>query len=52
MHVPRVLARGVGATLGRQSGALLNPLLAAEQLQRLPTRFLTGQFVAARARRL
>jgi SAM-dependent methyltransferase len=39
MHVPRVLARL----------APLRLLLAAEALSRLPTRYLTGQFVAVRA---
>jgi SAM-dependent methyltransferase len=41
MHVPRVavLALGRGA----------RELMALERLERLPTRFLTGQFVAARA---
>jgi SAM-dependent methyltransferase len=45
MHVPRVLAGALGS-LGLAS---LRPLLAAEALSRLPTRRLTGQFIAARA---
>ena len=41
MHVPRVIALAVG----RGTGALI----AFERLGRFPTRFLTGQFIAARA---
>jgi SAM-dependent methyltransferase len=48
MHVPRVLARGL-APLGEER--LLAPLVACEALGRLPTRYVTGQFVAALARR-
>jgi SAM-dependent methyltransferase len=42
MHVPRVLA-----TAARRRGP--RSLLAFERLSRLPTRYFTGQFVAARA---
>jgi SAM-dependent methyltransferase len=45
MHAPRVLAGALGS-LGWSS---LRPLLAIEALSRLPTRRLTGQFIAARA---
>jgi SAM-dependent methyltransferase len=45
MHVPRVLA-GALRSIGLGS---LRPLLAVEALSRLPTRRLTGQFIAARA---
>jgi SAM-dependent methyltransferase len=41
MHVPRVAALALGR------GA--RELMALERLERLPTRFLTGQFIAARA---
>jgi SAM-dependent methyltransferase len=44
MHVPRVLAG-----LSRRTRPLPRPLIAAERLARAPTRYLTGQFVAARA---
>lgn len=44
LHVPRVVARGLRPPL--------RLLLAAEGLERWPTRFVTGQFVAARARKL
>jgi SAM-dependent methyltransferase len=43
LHVPRLAARALRPPL--------RLLLAAERLERWPTRFLTGQFVAARARR-
>jgi SAM-dependent methyltransferase len=43
MHAPRLAARALRPPL--------RFLLAAERLERWPTRFLTGQFVAARARR-
>jgi SAM-dependent methyltransferase len=43
MHAPRLAARVVRPPL--------RLLLAAERLERWPTRFVTGQFVAARARR-
>jgi len=46
MHVPRVLVRLLAPVLRTRTRA---PLLAAERLGRLPTRMLTGQFVAARA---
>jgi SAM-dependent methyltransferase len=48
MHVPRVLARGL-APLGEPR--VLGALVACEGLGRLPTRYVTGQFVAALARR-
>jgi SAM-dependent methyltransferase len=48
MHVPRVLMRAL-APLGEER--VLRPLVACEGLGRLPTRYLTGQFVAALARR-
>jgi SAM-dependent methyltransferase len=41
MHVPRVIALAVGRGM--------DTMLGFERLGRLPTRFLTGQFVAARA---
>ena len=41
MHVPRVIALAVGARHGHDA--------RLERLGQLPTRFLTGQFVAARA---
>jgi SAM-dependent methyltransferase len=44
MHVPRVLAG-----LSRRTSPLPRSLIAAERLARAPTRYLTGQFVAARA---
>ena len=44
MHVPRVLARGL-RPLGEER--VLRGLLRAERLGRLPTRFVTGQFVVA-----
>jgi SAM-dependent methyltransferase len=44
MHVPRVLAG-----LSRRTRPLPRSLIAAERLARAPTRYLTGQFVAARA---
>jgi len=43
LHVPRVAARALRPPL--------RLLVAAERLGRWPTRYLTGQFVAARARR-
>jgi SAM-dependent methyltransferase len=46
MHVPRLLAAAVAvASKGRGQRVLV----ACEQLSRLPTRYWTGQFVAARA---
>jgi SAM-dependent methyltransferase len=44
LHAPRLAARVLRPPL--------RALLAAERLERWPTRFLTGQFVAARARKL
>ena len=46
MHFPRIVARLIGAIGGRR---LLGLLMSFEMLGRLPTRALTGQFVAARA---
>ena len=43
MHVPRVIALAVGRGM--------DTMLGLERLGQLPTRFLTGQFVAARAMR-
>lgn len=47
MHVPRLLVLVLGALLPRQP--LLALLVACERLERLPTRYLTGQFAAVRA---
>jgi SAM-dependent methyltransferase len=47
MHVPRVLAQPV-ASLARR-GRTIPFLMSFEQLDRWPLRYLTGQFVAARA---
>jgi SAM-dependent methyltransferase len=47
MHVPRLLA----AALGR-AGVAPSRLLGVEKLSRLPTRYRTGQFIAARAIRI
>ena len=41
MHMPRVIALAVGRGM--------ETMLGFERLGQLPTRFLTGQFVAARA---
>jgi SAM-dependent methyltransferase len=46
MHVPRVLVAGLAFAGGSR---LQRALAALERLSRLPTRYLTGQFVAARA---
>jgi SAM-dependent methyltransferase len=46
MHVPRVLA-----LLWLQLGGGVAPLVAGEALERLPTRYLTGQFVTIKARK-
>lgn len=48
MHVPRVAALGAAAVWPR-GHSLLSFLLAGERLGALPTRSLTGQFVAALA---
>jgi SAM-dependent methyltransferase len=47
MHFPRILARLLAAMGG--GTRLLGLLTAFERLGRLPSRYLTGQFVAARA---
>lgn len=46
MHVPRVLVAGLAFATGGRAQRVLGAL---ERLSRLPTRYLTGQFVAARA---
>ena len=53
MHFPRVVARGASALSGASSkGSLMRTVLAFESLARFPTRYLTGQFVAAAAVKL
>jgi SAM-dependent methyltransferase len=54
MHVPRVLALALAAPVRAGEGVerLVRGLLAAERLAGAPTRYVTGQFVAVRARRL
>lgn len=57
MHCPRVVAVPLCSFLDRRPGlkagpTLLRALAACEHLGRLPTRFVTGHFVAARAIRL
>jgi SAM-dependent methyltransferase len=47
MHVPRVLALGLATVFPPDQ--VLSRLLMAEGLARLPTRYLTGQFVGVRA---
>jgi SAM-dependent methyltransferase len=54
MHAPRVIAVPLCGLFDRRFGQrggerLLSALAAWEQLERLPTRFVTGHFVAARA---
>jgi SAM-dependent methyltransferase len=54
MHCPRVLAVAVARWMERHAsprteGAFLRFLMAFEHLSRLPTRFLTGYFIAIRA---
>jgi SAM-dependent methyltransferase len=51
LHVPRVLVAEAGRVTRSSSGASGVPhwLLAAEQLGKLPTRYLTGHYVAALA---
>lgn len=51
VHAPRPVAVMVGQRLAR-GRRFLRVLSAFEQLERAPTRFLTGNFVAVRARRL
>lgn len=51
MHCPRLLARGAAAVARAGSARLFRFVLAFEQLGRAPTRHLTGQFIAASARR-
>jgi SAM-dependent methyltransferase len=51
MHFPRPLARALAAVGGPASPTLLRAVLAAEVLSKAPTRYVTGQFVAAVARR-
>ncbi len=57
MHAPRVLAVAAGAAIEGRVGAAgrrryLRSLMAFELLERLPTRLLSGYFVALRATRL
>jgi SAM-dependent methyltransferase len=52
MHCPRLLARAASTLAPRQSRGLLRGAMAFEVLGRLPTRYLTAQFVAASARRV
>jgi SAM-dependent methyltransferase len=47
MHFPRLLAAAL-----RRAGIAPRRLLAIEKLSRLPTRYRTGQFIAARAVRI
>jgi SAM-dependent methyltransferase len=49
MHAPRVLVAQLDRRRpwGRDPGRLIARLLAAERLERWPTRYLTGHFVAA-----
>ncbi|MDQ5821836.1 MAG: class I SAM-dependent methyltransferase [Actinomycetota bacterium] len=51
VHAPRAVAVVVGQRV-RDGSRFLRVLWALEQLERAPTRFLTGHFVAVRARRL
>ena len=51
MHFPRPLARALAAVGGQAPSALLRAVLAAEVLAKAPTRYVTGQFVGAAARR-
>jgi len=56
MHCPRVLAVAIAHwmeknTLPKTQRAFLRFLMAFEHLSRLPTRFLTGHFIAIRAMR-
>lgn len=53
MHFPRLLARLLGlAARPNRTADLLRTIGRTESLARLPTRFVTGQFVAARAVRV
>jgi SAM-dependent methyltransferase len=49
MHCPRVLARAAAALLPLESRRLLRGVMSLERLGAAPTRYLTGQFVAASA---
>lgn len=51
MHFPRVLARALAAVGRPATPTLLRAVLAAEGLGKAPTRYVTGQFIAAAARR-
>jgi SAM-dependent methyltransferase len=55
MHVPRLLVRALahvpGATASDGEARLLRALVAGERLSRLPSARLTGQFIAAHARK-
>ena len=56
VHCPRALAVALARVAGRRSAAVqarfVGALRAFERLDALPTRFLTGHYVALRARRL
>ena len=52
MHAPRiVIARASGGATARSRGRWLSFIRASERLERLPTRYVTGHFVAALATR-
>jgi SAM-dependent methyltransferase len=51
MHCPRLLARAAASLAPPAAPRLLRAVIAFERLGRLPTRYLTAQFVAASARR-
>jgi SAM-dependent methyltransferase len=51
LHAPRTALAAIGAGGGRARSLALRIALAAEGLERLPTRFLTGHYVALEARR-
>jgi SAM-dependent methyltransferase len=52
MHFPRLLARAAAAPGRPATPTVLRAVLAFERLGQAPTRYLTGQFVAASARRV
>ena len=51
MHFPRIAARAAAALARSDSPGLLRAVMAFERLGHGPTRYLTGQFVAASARK-
>jgi SAM-dependent methyltransferase len=51
MHFPRVAARAAAVVARPDSSRLLRAVMAFERLGRGPARYLTGQFVAAAARK-